>query len=74
MAKRKYGIECPVCKERMFSWYRHDFKYCKGIHVFIDGGNDYLRFSWTIDGQKPRRIYYTEKDRQNDAKLRKLRG
>lgn len=63
MPKRKWGIECPECKERLFSWYRHDFHYCKGEHVFIDGGDDYLRYSATLDGRWPRRIYFTAKDK-----------
>ena len=61
--KRKWGVECPECKERLFSWHRHDFHYCKGNHVFIDGGYDYLRFSWTKDGRKPRLIYHCNKDK-----------
>lgn len=58
--KKKTGIECPTCKERLFSWHRHDFHYCKENHVFIDGGNDYLRFSSTIDGIKPKIIEFDE--------------
>ena len=56
--KVKWGIECPDCKERLFSWHRRDFKYCEEGHVYIDGGDDYLRFSYTIDGRKPRRIKF----------------
>lgn len=60
--KRKTGIECPECKERLFSWHRHDFHYCKGGHVFIDGGDDYLRFSFTKDNRKPRIIRFCSRD------------
>lgn len=62
----KVGIECPECKERMFSWHVHDFHYCKGKHVFIDGGSEYLRFSFTEDGRKPKQIEFDEtKDKKN---------
>lgn len=61
MPRAKTGIECPVCKERMFSWHRHDFKYCAGKHVFVDGGDDYLRYSLTTDGRKPRIIKFNPK-------------
>ena len=54
----KTGIECPTCLERLFSWHRHDFHYCKGGHVFIDGGDDYLRFSYTKDNKKPKIIEF----------------
>ncbi len=57
----KKGIECPVCLERMFSWHVHDFKFCKGGHVFIDGGDEYMRCSWTPDGRKPETIEFDPK-------------
>lgn len=60
--KRKWGVECPECKERLFSWHVHDFHYCKGGHVFIDGGNEYMRYSHTKDGKIPKFIYWTKKD------------
>lgn len=60
-SKTKWGIECPECKERLFSWYRHDFHWCKGQHVFVDGGYDYLRFSYTKSGLVPKRIKYNSK-------------
>ena len=59
--KVKWGIECPECGERLFSWHVHDFHYCKGQHVFIDGGNEYLRFSHSADGRIPKRIKWDSK-------------
>lgn len=49
-----WGIECPKCKDRIFSWHRHDFKYCSCKEVFVDGGFDYLRYSHCKDGTKPK--------------------
>lgn len=60
--KRKWGIECPECKSRIFSWYTHDFRYCLCKNVFIDGGNDYTRYSHHPTLGKPRAIYWTKKD------------
>lgn len=58
---KKKGIECPICKERLFSWHVHDFHYCKEGHVFIDGGDQYLRYCWTTDGKKPKVISFNTK-------------
>lgn len=41
------GIQCPKCKEAIFSEHRHDFKYCKCGDCFIDGGYDYMRAGFT---------------------------
>jgi len=39
-----HGIICPICKEFIWSSYRHDFKSCKCGSIFIDGGQkDYIR-------------------------------
>ena len=69
-SKRKWGIECPECKERLFSWHGHDLKYCGGGHVFVDGGDDYLRYSHTKDNKVPRRVYWTKKDHRPLLKTR----
>lgn len=37
------AIRCKVCDEILESFHRHDFKMCKGKHVFVDGGTDYIR-------------------------------
>lgn len=36
-------LECLACGDKPFSAHRHDFKYCTGGHVAVDGGMDYLR-------------------------------
>lgn len=64
MAKRIWGVECPKCKRRMFSHYRHDYKTCSCPNqTMVDGGRDYLRYGWSTEngGKPPRRIYWTEK-------------
>jgi len=39
-----HGIVCPVCKEFIWSEYRHDFKAYPCGSVFVDGGQkDYIR-------------------------------
>jgi hypothetical protein len=42
--KKKGGVQCPNCKEEIFSEHRHDFKECKCKQTFVDGGNSYLRY------------------------------
>lgn len=37
------GIECPYCKDQIWSRHTHDFRTCKCGKVFVDGGRDYLR-------------------------------
>ena len=37
-------IKCLNCNDIIESNYRHDFKWCKCGSIFIDGGQDYLRY------------------------------
>ena len=37
-------IQCLKCMDIIQSMDRHDFKYCKCGNIFVDGGNDYLRY------------------------------
>ncbi len=62
--KRIWGVECPVCKKRMFSFYRHDYKTCGCPNdTMVDGGRDYLRYGWNgKNGKKPRLIRWCKKD------------
>lgn len=41
-------IKCRECNDVIESTSRHDFKYCTCGNVFVDGGEDYLRFGWKI--------------------------
>lgn len=40
------GIQCPRCKEIIFSNSRHDFVACNCGACFIDGGFSYNRQGW----------------------------
>jgi hypothetical protein len=46
-------IRCNTCGDTIESTSRHDFKYCKCGHVFVDGGHDYLRIGYTMAFSKP---------------------
>lgn len=62
MPKRIWGVQCPECSKRMFSFYRHDYKLCGCPNdTMVDGGRDYLRFGWASGGKMPKRVYWTEK-------------
>ena len=37
------AVQCPKCKDIIFSRARHDFHYCSCGDTFIDGGFDYCR-------------------------------
>ncbi len=59
--KRIHGIRCTGCKKRMFSFHRHDFKFCGCENeTFIDGGTDYIRFGFKK--LKPTGIYWSKQD------------
>ena len=42
-------VQCPKCKDIIFSRCSHDFHYCSCHSVSIDGGFDYLHFGWEPD-------------------------
>lgn len=64
--KRITGVECPQCKKRMFSFYRHDYKVCGCPNAtMVDGGRDYLRYGWrpeSMGGKRPRVIRWCKRD------------
>jgi hypothetical protein len=43
------AVRCLKCDEVIESFHRHDFKYCKGGHIAVDGGLSYLRRSGEPD-------------------------
>lgn len=43
------GIQCPKCKDKIYSDYTHDFKECSCGYCFVDGGYDYLRCGYAAD-------------------------
>ncbi len=58
--KRIYGVQCAMCKKRMFSFHVHYYKTCGcPNNTMVDGGREYLRFGWK--DIKPKGIYWTEK-------------
>jgi hypothetical protein len=61
LKKKKYhfGIQCLVCKDRIFSYSVHDFKMCRCGEVFVDGGSSY--FKWGFIDKLPKRIRHTER-------------
>lgn len=38
---------CVTCNELIQSKFRHDFVWCKGKHVAVDGGKDYQKITFT---------------------------
>lgn len=50
------GIECPKCKDRIWSRHRHDFRKCKCGAVFVDGGRDYLRRGTLTTCEMPKTV------------------
>ena len=60
--KRIWGVKCPVCNKRMFSFHVHDYRTCGCENeTMIDGGRDYLRYGWISGGVQPKKIYWSEK-------------
>ena len=37
------SLQCPKCKDVIYSRTRHDFRPCSCKTIFIDGGLDYIR-------------------------------
>lgn len=42
-------IKCASCNDIIESKYRHDYVKCKCGKIFIDGGDDYLRFGGDLN-------------------------
>lgn len=60
--RRRYGVQCGKCEEKLFSMWVHDFHFCKCGETFIDGGYDYVRCGWTT--LRPKNIYRLEEIKQ----------
>lgn len=45
-------IKCLKCGETIESTYRYHFKECSCKNIFVDGGDDYLRFGGNIKDKK----------------------
>lgn len=48
----KQGIKCKKCGDELFSYHRHDFKWCSCKSVAIDGGNDYIKIVGNPDNME----------------------
>ena len=51
-----YGIQCPSCKDIIFSRARHDFRFCSCGETAIDGGFDYTKVSFNEKYSVPKSI------------------
>ena len=47
-------ITCPECGYTVFSRARHDMRSCNCGKVFIDGGFDYVKVSFSSDIEPPK--------------------
>lgn len=45
----KAKIKCLKCGDIIESMFRHDFRWCSCRNIFIDGGNDYLRYGGNVE-------------------------
>jgi len=53
MKEIKQGIKCSQCGDIIVSKHRHDFVVCTCGSVFVDGGDDYLKYGTLKSGAKP---------------------
>jgi hypothetical protein len=55
-----WGVECPECKARLFSFHVHHYRQCDCPNeAAVDGGREYLRVGWK--DKKPKRICWSDK-------------
>jgi hypothetical protein len=48
---KKIKIKCLKCGDVIQSMFRNDFRWCSCRNIFIDGGNDYLRYGGNIEDE-----------------------
>jgi len=48
------AIECPNCKDIIYSRAQHDFHYCSCGEIAVDGGFEYLKICF--NGVPPRHV------------------
>jgi len=46
---KKTKIKCLKCGDVIQSLSVHDFKWCSCRNIFIDGGNEYLRYGGNVE-------------------------
>lgn len=72
------AVQCPHCKDIIFSRARHDFRSCTCEKTSIDGGRSYLKLGFSASDNLPEIIRIeligvTEKDLVDDWNYRKDR-
>lgn len=50
--------QCRICEDIIESKHRHDWVSCKGGHIFIDGGREYMRAGTLKEGVEWEDIQY----------------
>ena len=50
MSITKNAVYCVPCETEIESVHTHDFKWCPGGHIAVDGGHAYLRRAGDLDG------------------------
>lgn len=50
------AVVCPLCGDTIYSRARHDFHFCYCGNLFVDGGQEYLRFGAIVDINKIKQL------------------
>ncbi len=63
------AVQCPKCKDYIFSRTKHDFRSCSCKSVSVDGGFDYTKLHWSSDVKREDISYYQIKIEQSKEDL-----
>jgi len=44
------AVHCCLCDDNIQSYYGHDYKHCSCRNAMVDGGLNYARRGWGVDG------------------------
>lgn len=44
------AVHCCLCDDNIQSYYGHDYKQCSCGNAMVDGGLNYARWGWGVDG------------------------
>jgi hypothetical protein len=44
------AVHCNLCGDNIQSYYGHDYKHCSCRNAMVDGGLNYARWGWGVDG------------------------
>ena len=56
----KNAVYCPKCEVEIESKHRHDFVWCPGRHIAVDGGKSYLKRTGDIYSEELERSTYSK--------------